>query len=641
MALNNVSFGRTTNALQSRRLLSNVQRDQAQLAKIQEQISSGQRLQLASDDPISAIQIFALKNALARQETFQSNITTNQGYLSITDQALGTVGDALNRVKTIAQTGVGDNVSAADRQALVDEAASLLAAVINAGNAQYQGRSIFGGSFGTQAPFTNLGGGIVRYNGDSLSLQTFADSELLVANNVDGQSAFSGFTTPIVTRDLNPAVSLDSKLSELRGGAGIALGTIQVTVANGGPAITKSIDLAGAETLQDVKSRIENAFATESITVAVTIDSGTQSGLLLTPSAGTVAVADSPVSQTATQLGIASAAAATISGGNLDPKLSQFTRVADLNLGTGIGATAGTGLRIVNGSRTSTVDLDGAVTVQDVLNRIRAADPDVVAEIAPDGRGIQIASRLSGANFSIGENGGSNATNLGIRTFGPTTLLSGLNYGTGIALDQGSTLSLQRRDGTTSTIDLAGSATVQDVLDKINAIAPGVLTASLNAVGNGISLTDTSGTGTLSVADGELAQRLGIAGSNSGGVAGVLAGTDVNPQQPAGALNVIAALQHALETGDNQALTRLLPAIDAEVNRVIGVRGEVGARQQLLDTVTSQLQDSELTNRDSLAKVGEVDLAQAISELLQKQQTLQATLQVASIVNQMSLLDYL
>jgi len=33
--------------------------------------------------------------------------------------------------------------------------------------------------------------------------------------------------------------------------------------------------------------------------------------------------------------------------------------------------------------------------------------------------------------------------------------------------------------------------------------------------------------------------------------------------------------------------------------------------------------------------------ADAISELLQKQQTLQATLQVASIVNQMSLLDYL
>lgn len=641
MALSNVSFGRTTNALQARKLLANVSRDQTQMARLQEQISSGQRLEFASDDPIAAIQIFALQNALARQATYQTNIDTNQGYLSITDQALGTVGDALNRAKAIAQAGIGDTVSDDDRRALIEEAASLLRAVVNAGNSQYQGRYIFGGSFGTEAPFSNLGSGSVRYNGDALSLDTFADRNLFVANNVDGQSAFSGFTAPIITRDLNPALTLNSKLADLRGGAGIALGEISVTVANGGPAITKSIDLTGAETLQDVKTRIESAFAAESITVSVAIDAGSQSGLSLTPSAGTIAVANGPTNQTASQLGIASTAAANIVGSNLDPKVTLFTTVADLNLGTGIGATAGTGLQIVNGERTSVVDLDGAVTVQDMLNRIRAADPDVVAEIAPDGKGIHVYSRLNGADFSIGENNGQNATNLGLRTFGTSSLLSQLNYGIGVGFDLGTTFNIQRRDGSTATIDLVGSATVQDVLDKINAVDPGVLTASLNAVGNGISLTDASGAGALTVADNELARRLGIVGSNNGGAVGVLTGTDVNPQQPPGALNLIAALQRALETGDNQALNRLMPAIDAEVIRVNSVRGEVGARQQLLDTVTAQLQDREITNTESLSKVADVDLAQAISELLQQQQTLQATLQVASIVNQLSLLDFL
>lgn len=641
MALSNVSFGRTTNALQARKLLANVTRDQTQMARLQDQISSGQRLQFASDAPVAAIQIFALQNALARQATYQTNIDTNQGYLSITDQALGTVGDALNRAKAIAQAGIGDTVSDDDRRALIDEAASLLRAVVNAGNSQYQGRYIFGGSFGADAPFSNLGSGSVRYNGDALSLDTFADRNLFVANNVDGQSAFAGFTTPIVTRDLNPALTLNSKLADLRGGAGIALGDISVTVANGGPAITKSIDLTGAETLQDVKTRIENAFAAESITVSVAIDAGSQSGLALTPSAGTIAVANGPTNQTASQLGIASVAAATIVGTNIDPKITLFTNVADLNLGTGIGATAGTGLRIVSGERTSNVDLDGAVTVQDVLNRIRAADPDVVAEIAPDGKGLHVYSRLNGVDFSIGENNGQNATNLGLRTFGGTTLLNELNYGIGIGLDQGTTFNIQRRDGSTTTIDLVGSATVQDVLDQINAADPGILTAYLNPVGNGISLTDTSGAGALTVADNELARRLGIVGSNNGGAVGVLTGTDVNPQQPPGALNLIAALQRALEASDSQALTRLMPAIDAEVIRVNSVRGEVGARQQLLDTVTAQLQDREITNTESLSKVADVDLAQAISELLQQQQTLQATLQVASIVNQLSLLDYL
>ncbi len=633
--------GRTTNSLQAQRLVSGVQQGQLDLAKLQQQISSGQRLDVASDDPIAAIQIFALNTALARQAEYQNNIKINQGYLSVTDQALGTVGDALNRAKAIAQAGLGATLSDDERQNLAIEAKTLLQSVANAANSQYQGRYLFGGSYGTTAPFSDIGDGIVRYNGDGQGLQTYADVGFTVANNIDGLSAFAGLTSPVITQDLDPALSLSSKLSDLRGGAGIALGSLNVTVQNGGPAITRSIDLTGATTLQDVKTRIENAFASDAITVSVTIDGTTQSGLRITPSAGTVAIQNGPISQVASQLGIVSAASASISGSNLDPKLTLFTPIADLNNGTGIGATAGTGLRIVNGGRTSVVDLNGAATVQDVLNRIRAADPDVIGEISPDGRSLAISSRLSGADFSIGENGGTNATNLGIRTFGPSTLLSQLNYGSGIALDQGTSLSIERRNGTTATVDLTGAATVQDVLDRINVVDPGHLVASLNTVGNGISLTDDSGAGTLTVNDNELAKRLGIAGTNAGGSTGVLVGSDVNPQQPGGVLNLLATLQRALENGDDQTLNRLLPAIDAETNRLNGVRGTVGSRQQLLDAVNNQLGDMEITNRESLSKIADTDLAAVISELLQKQQTLQATLQIASRVNQLSLLDYL
>lgn len=632
---------RTTNALQASQLIAGIQSAQSDLAKLQQQISSGHRLQFPSDDPIASIQIFGLKNAMARQSEFQNNIQVNQSYLSVTDQALGTVGDALNRARAIAQSGLGTTVSDSDRQALASEVGGLLQSVTNAGNAQYQGRYIFGGSYGTTAPFSPIGNGVVRYNGDQQSLQTYADFSFMVANNIDGQTAFAGLTTPVSTGDLDPALSLSSRLADLRGGQGIAAGPVQITVANGGPAITKTVDLTGAETLQDVKTRIENAFASSSITVSVSIDPSTNSGLKLTPSAGTIAVQNSGASQAATQLGIVSTGAASVSGSDLDPKMSIFTLIADLNGGTGIGPTAGTGLRIVNGTKTSLVDLNGAATVQDVLNRIRAADPDVVADIAPDGRSLAISSRLSGADFSIGENGGLNATNLGIRTFNSTTLLSQLNDGSGAAFDKGTTISILRRDGTTSVVDLNGSATVQDVLDKINAVDPGHLTASLNSVGNGISLTDDSGSGALTVNDNELAQRLGIAGSDSSGPAGVLVGTDVNPQQPQGALNILATLQRALQTGDNQTLGRLMTAIDAEVDRLNAVRGTVGARQQMLDSVNNQLGDIEITNKNALSNLSDTDIAEVISELLQKQQSLQATLQLAARVNQLSVLNYL
>lgn len=637
MSLGSIYTTRTTSSLMSQQLVANLANQQTALAKLQQQISTGKQLLSASDNPLAASQILALNTAIYQQATFQNNIDTNQGFLSVTDQALSTVNDAVNQAKSIASAGLNTPDSSISRIDYANQIDALIQTIVNAGNTQYNGRYLFGGSYGTTPPFTDLNG-VVRYNGDSQSLQTFANTDSLVANNVDGQTAFAGLTSPIQTRDLNPAVSLSTQLSALQGGNGIPTGSIDVTVVNGATTITQTVDLTNASTLQDVKTRIENAFSASSITVSVAT---TQNGLQLTPSAGTIAIQNHSGSNTATDLGIVSTATANIIGSDLNPKLSLFTPLSALNSGTGIGSTSGTGLKIVNGSRTSIVDLNGAVTVQDLLNRIQAADPDVIAEISADGTGISVSSRLSGADFSIGENGGQNATLLGIRTLNSSTLLSDLNHGTGIAFDQGTTLTIQRRDGSTATVDLTGVATVQDVLDKINAVDPGHLTASLNSVGNGISLTDDSGSGTLTVADSELSRQLGIAGSDSNGSSGVLVGTDVNPQQPSGILAVLSQLSHALRTDDTQTMNRLLPQLDAAASQISAVRGALGARQQLLDSIKNQLGQTEISTKSALSQYADADIPALITQLVQQQQSMQYTLQIAAQVNQLSLLNYL
>lgn len=639
MNVNTFYTGRTTGALRAQQLIANVQTSQNALGRLQQQISTGNRLLSPSDDPIAAMTALILQNELDRRSAYESNITTNQGFLAASDTALGTVGDALNQAKSIAQNGLNSTLTDTDRTALANQVAALIQSVTNAGNTKYNGRYIFGGSYGDTPPFSSSGDAI-RYNGDSQSLLTFADFNSLVANNIDGQSAFAGLSKSTSTQDLNPTLTLSTSLSSLRGGSGVTPGSLEITVVDGSTTINKTVDLSQADTLQDVKDRIENAFASSGVTVSVAIN-GSNSGLSITPATGTIAIQNATGSTTASDLGIVSAAAASVNGSDLDPQLSIFTPLSSLNNGTGIGATAGTGLKIVNGSRISIVDLNGAATVQDVLNRIRAADPDVVAEISPDGRGINVSTRLSGVDFAIGENGGTNAAALGIRTLTGATPLSQLNYGSGIALDQGTSLSIQRRDGTTATVDLTGVATVQDVLDKINAVDPGHLTASLNSVGNGISLTDDSGAGTLTVADSELSRRLGIAGSDAGGTAGVLVGQDVNPQQPTGALNILTTLEKALRTNDAQTLNRLLPQIDTEVSRVNTARASVGSKEQLLTTLQNGLGEANLQSQDQLSKVKDVDLTTAITQLLQLQQSLQATLQVGAQINQMSILQYL
>ena len=174
------------------------------------------------------------------------------------------------------------------------------------------------------------------------------------------------------------------------------------------------------------------------------------------------------------------------------------------------------------------------------------------------GNGLAISTRLSGVNFSIGENGGTTATDLGIRTMTGSTLLSSLNLGQGVPLSttdsngnpQTPDITIDLRDGSSVNVNLTGATTVQDVLNDINAVQPGVLTASLNSVGNGISITDNDGssTGPLTVESNSISTALGIAGTQSStDPTQPLVGQDVNPIQANGVFNLLTQLQTALE----------------------------------------------------------------------------------------------
>lgn len=626
--------GRLPGTLAALRLAQTMAATHRSMTDLQEQLSTGQRFFIPSSDPSAANRTISLQTLLERQTQFRQTVETDESLLSASDSALSTVSDALNQAKALASSSIGATNTASERESLAVQAESLVRQLLNAANTTFRGRQLFSGSQTGGPAFSLLGVNAVRYNGDQLSINSLTDFATSVANNVDGDTAFGGLTTPI-TRDVNPALTLQTHISDLSGGAGVTLGKISVSLSSGGQ--TATVDLAGADTLNDVKTRIEGAFTPGSITVSI---NAAKTGLLLTPAAGTVAVADTAGSHTATDLGIAGSAAATINGTDLNPALTELTTLASLNGGTGIGAVAGNGLRIVNGTTTSTVDLTGAVTVEDLFNRIRQADPSISATINTAHNGLAISSRLSGADFSIGENNGTNATLLGIRTFTATTAVSSLNFGTGAPIGGAERLDVTRRDGTTVYIDLGGSLTVQDVLDKINAVDPGHLVASLATVGNGIQLTDDSGAGALSVANNALGHAFGLAGTQTN-AALPLTGTEINPQEVHGSLNLVLRLKDAIARGDNGELTRLGGQIDGEIVDVAQVRGELGGRLKALADARNHLEDGEIAIQQGLSDNFDTDMATVLTQLLTQQASYQAVLQTTAKSLQTTLLSYL
>ncbi len=157
---------------------------------------------------------------------------------------------------------------------------------------------------------------------------------------------------------------------------------------------------------------------------------------------------------------------------------------------------------VTNGDSEYVIDTSTAETVQDLLNLFNQEEYGLVATINSSGDGIDVRSRRSGADFTIGENGGTTATDLGIRSYTGDSLLADFNRGNGIAIvdDENqfidNTLQISITDNgvtTDYTIDTVGLTTVDDLINEINTVTGGDVNASLKAVGNGLTLSGTVG----------------------------------------------------------------------------------------------------------------------------------------------------
>lgn len=628
--------GRMPNSLNTQRMQDQMDAAQYNMSQLQTEISTGQKFQIPSQDPTDATQAIQLTSLLAQNTQLDTNVQASTSLLNATDSALATITQTLNSAQGIDATGIGNNSTASQKAALAQQVQGLIQQVVNAANSTFAGRYLFGGSQNTTPPFSIMSDGSVRYGGDQQALNTFVSPGLSLATNVDGNTALAALTPPI-TADLNPALTFQTQLSDLKGGQGIVPGEISVTLSS--PATTQTIDLSAAKTIGDVRDIIQNALGAANVTVAI---NPAKNGISITPTAGTITISNPAGGTTATDLGIVGTGVASIDSGDLNPALTLTTKIADLNGGTGIGPTAGNGLLISNGTTQKTIDLSGDVTLEDLFNQLQSPDLNLAVGINAAGNGIAVSSRLSGADFSIGENNGQNATFLGIRTFTGNTLLSSLNYGTGVPVNAGQPLAITRRDGTVANIDLSGAATVQDVINKINAFDPGNLTASLKTVGNGISLLDNSGAGPLTVDGGALGTALGLAGTEPGNNPAVpLVGKDVNPQTTGGTLDVLIRLKTALQNGDNATLTRLGGAITTETSRLSGVRAVIGSNLQTLQNIDSALKNQQIQTQQSLSNAKDADLATVLSELVAQQNAFEATLRATALTMQLTLAHFL
>jgi len=180
---------RLTTSASNKQILTDLQIAGRNLADIQNELTTGRRINKMSDAPSDAVSSLTQRASLRRNDQFARNIGEANDWLGLQDSALSSVNDKLTSVRTLllqAQTGTQTPSS---RQAIADQISAIRESLIADANAQRLGRPLFGGTTAGPAAYDAAG----NYIGDNGNVDVPVSPNTTLTVNHTGPNVFGTF----------------------------------------------------------------------------------------------------------------------------------------------------------------------------------------------------------------------------------------------------------------------------------------------------------------------------------------------------------------------------------------------------------------------------------------------------------------
>ncbi len=189
-------------------------------------MSSGRRVELASDDPGAFEAIRNLRSDIARLKQFERNTNMANHYLSMADQGMERTVSLIHRANELSVVAQDSTVDEATRRAIAGQVDELLKSLVNTANSAEGGRYTFAGLRTDVLPFEveqdpDTGAIIaVTYTGSTETRMVKTGPEIYAATNLAGASEVGeGGIFQTETRDLfDSLISLRDSLQEPHSG---------------------------------------------------------------------------------------------------------------------------------------------------------------------------------------------------------------------------------------------------------------------------------------------------------------------------------------------------------------------------------------------------------------------------------------
>jgi flagellar hook-associated protein 3 FlgL len=151
-----------------RNILADLNRVNARLNKVHQQISSQKEITRPSDDPYNTARAMSLRTSLEATRQYQRNIEDAQGWQESAEIALSDITDSIRRAAELVVEGASDTTPPEARLAIAQEIDQIIEGVKQNANATYGGRYVFAGTASDAPPYVE---GDDLYHGSAAPVQ--------------------------------------------------------------------------------------------------------------------------------------------------------------------------------------------------------------------------------------------------------------------------------------------------------------------------------------------------------------------------------------------------------------------------------------------------------------------------------------
>lgn len=165
-------------------------------AELQQQISTGKKIAVPSDEPVSFSEVSVLKSRLARLDQYTRTVDSIRQRISDEEATLSQISTVIIRIQELVIQGSTDSNSADDRKAIGKEVSGLMESLIAFANTKdFEGGALFGGYLVEGEAFTRKSDGTVIYNGDTARSERTINDDTQMEVTSSGSEVFMSVRT--------------------------------------------------------------------------------------------------------------------------------------------------------------------------------------------------------------------------------------------------------------------------------------------------------------------------------------------------------------------------------------------------------------------------------------------------------------